>query len=89
MAINNEIVEAEKLAIVGKGTPPLIDVFRNNLKMWEKYLFPLWEIVGISQNEKIAEVLRNNGYPNVNAGQVATYIYRIRLEKKNKGKSKE
>lgn len=88
-AINQSIEEAETLAVIGSGKQSLMDIFREKLPGWDKYLFPLWDTVNINRNEKIAEILRANGYPNINAGNVATYIYRVRLEKKSKGKVKE
>ena len=64
----------------------LIDVFRNNILLWDSELFPLLKIQRKNQYEFLRNLLARAGY-SVSVDQVGAYLFNVRKEvnKKKKG----
>lgn len=55
----------------------LMDVVRQNIKVWDKKLFPLCKLCNVNFVDTVAEILGNGGY-SFEKNKLTTYMSRAR-----------
>lgn len=76
-----KIDELSKLSLVlKKNDDDLMEIVRVYYKLWEKRLFPICKLVGVSHIDAIHEILEKSGVIVPNRKKLITYLNRAKNE---------
>lgn len=80
-----KLTELSEMMVQNKSSSKLMDAIRNNIKVWDKKLYPLCRTLDLSFIDVVAEILGRGGFE-VDKLKLATYLSRARKSGGRNGK---